>query len=141
MHLCLPYFAVQALPSVCCMVLRAGFLGFVRQNVAPGIFWAFLRAGCGTGTKWTTQRDMCRERFVSDTPAKGLYGIYMDVRCGKLAQQLEHAKSDPECKTTISLEPTLPAGGSLYWGPSVADQMQHRAKAGKPERTRRESQG
>ncbi|CAE7790122.1 unnamed protein product [Symbiodinium sp. CCMP2592] len=26
-----------------------GFLGFVRQNVAPGIFWAFLRAGCGTG--------------------------------------------------------------------------------------------
>lgn len=48
--------------------VAAGFLGFVRQNVAPGIFWAFLRAGCGTG-------------------------------------------------------------GSLYWGPSVADQMQHRAKA------------
>ncbi|CAE7236145.1 unnamed protein product [Symbiodinium necroappetens] len=48
--------------------VAAGFLGFVRQNVAPGIFWAFLRAGCGTG-------------------------------------------------------------GSLYWGPSVADQMQNRAKA------------
>ncbi|CAJ1427693.1 unnamed protein product [Effrenium voratum] len=26
-----------------------GLLGFLRQNVAPGVLWAFLRAGCGTG--------------------------------------------------------------------------------------------
>ena len=46
--------------------MAPGIWGFVRRNVAPGIVWSFLRAGCSTGSL----------RLRSGSYCVGLFGSY-----------------------------------------------------------------